>query len=148
MSRIHFVLGFFSLATQQVALSPLKLHLANLNCEHDADRRRPELGSLAWSPPLAVLPARGKVRLAVDEARLSRREIEILLAAIGLPPIWRPERRARAVEEPKVLIWASAVPPRYWLGYSRHCGEMSIQFHVDAKDALLKGMLECCFPWW
>lgn len=86
------------------------LRVANLDCEHDAARLRRSLEQVPGVEVLQVLPSSARVRLALDEDRIARGELESRLAASGFPVTKEPMRvgPAPAWKNPKVLASATS----------------------------------------
>lgn len=86
-------------------MQQVDLRVANLDCEHDASRLRRGLEQAAGIEILQVFPSAAKVRVALDEARTSRAELETQLAAIGFPVSKERERPKSTPpwKNPKVL---------------------------------------------
>lgn len=86
-------------------MQQVDLRVGNLDCEHDASRLRRELERTPGIEVLQVFPSAAKVRIALDEARTSRAEVETRLAAIGFP-VSKERDRPRSLppwKNPKVL---------------------------------------------
>ena len=64
----------------------LELHVANLDCDHDAAALRRGFQNVAGVSDLQVLPKAAKVRVAFDAAVTNAPAIEAHLRAIGFPP--------------------------------------------------------------
>ena len=83
----------------------LELHVANLDCDHDAASLRRGFQNVPGVSDLQVLPKAAKVRIVFDAAVTDSQTIEAHLRAIGFPP--QPMRSAstlpRPWQNPKVL---------------------------------------------
>jgi Cd2+/Zn2+-exporting ATPase len=88
----------------------LELHVANLDCDHDAAALKRGFQEIAGVSDLQVLPKAGKIRLSFDPARADQGAIEAHLRSIGFPPRTSREapRLARPWENPKVLTSAAS----------------------------------------
>ena len=88
----------------------LELHVANLDCDHDAAALRRGFQNVNGVSDLQVLPKAAKVRVAFDAAVTNSQAIEAHLRAIGFPP--QPLRSTstlpRPWQNPKVLTSAGS----------------------------------------
>ncbi|MBS0264506.1 MAG: cation-translocating P-type ATPase [Planctomycetes bacterium] len=102
------------------------LRVANLDCEHDAARLRRGLERVPGVEILQVFPSAAKVRIALDEARTSRAELESHLAASGFPvsnererpqslPPWKNPKVLASVASGLLLLAGWAIS---WTGVS------------------------------
>jgi Cd2+/Zn2+-exporting ATPase len=66
-------------------MQQVDLRVANLDCEHDASRLRRGLEQTPGVEVVQISPSAAKLRIAFDEARTSRKEVESRLADIGFP---------------------------------------------------------------
>lgn len=88
----------------------LELHVANLDCDHDAATLRRGLQHVAGISDLRVLPKAAKVRVTFDSAATNANAIEERLRAMGFPP--QPLRATSTLPKPwlnpKVLMSAGS----------------------------------------
>jgi heavy metal translocating P-type ATPase len=66
-------------------MQQIDLRVANLDCEHDASRLRRGLEQTPGIEVVQISPSAAKLRIALDEAQTSRKELESRLASIGFP---------------------------------------------------------------
>ena len=88
----------------------LELHVANLDCDHDAAALKRGFQQIAGVSDLQVLPKAGKIRLSFDPARADVSAIESHLRSIGFPPRTSRDapKLAQPWENPKVLTSAAS----------------------------------------
>lgn len=88
----------------------LELHVANLDCDHDAATLRRGFEQVAGVSDLQVLPKAAKVRVTFDKGLTNASTIEAHLRSIGFPP--QPLRGAPTLpqpwQNPKVLTSAGS----------------------------------------
>ena len=88
----------------------LELHVANLDCDHDAASLRRGFQNVSGVSDLQVLPKAAKVRVTFDSAVINGEAIEAHLREIGFPP--QPLRSTSSLprpwQNPKVLTSAGS----------------------------------------
>lgn len=74
-------------------MQQVDLRVSNLDCEHDASRLRRGLEQTPGIEVVQISPSAAKLRIAIDETRISRKEVESRLADIGFP-VSREDRKS------------------------------------------------------